>query len=273
MSDDATTPMTHPEELLATYVGGSLEPSDREAVEAHLAVCETCRQEMEYATAARAALVALPELQAPGLAEGGLAALGVGVSPAQPADLAERRAGRIAREPAERWHRLAWSAGLAAAAVVAAVFLFTGGLFDGDQRASAPAGRDAGSEAAAPQPLEIVQGGDHDPDSLDALAGRLAASNDQSATLASSPATTRVPAEGTEDAPGEVAEVTACVRAGAALGSGVAPTYLEEATFQGAPVYIGAFVVGPENGGRAHLELVAVTRDDCQPVYFARQNL
>lgn len=273
MSDDPTSPMTHPEELLATYVGGSLEPSDRDAVEAHLAICGSCRQEVEYATAARAALVALPELEAPGLAERGLAALGAGVAPTRPADLADRRAGRKAREPAERWHRLAWSAGLAAAAVVAVVFLFTGGLFGGDQRASAPGSPDAGVEDAAGPPLEIAQGGDHDPESLDALASQLASSTDQGAALASPAPASRASEADPQDAPGVVGRVTTCVREGAALGPENAPTYLEEATFQGAPVYIGAFVVGSESGGRAHLELVAVTIDDCQPVYFARRSL
>jgi anti-sigma factor RsiW len=272
MSDDTTPSMSHPEELLATYVGGSLEPSEREAVEGHLAVCDACRREVEYATAARAALVALPELEPPGLAEGGLAALGVGVGPAQPADLAERRAGRAAGAPPERWHRLAWSAGLAAAAVVAAVFLFTGGLFGRDQQASAPASRDAGSEAAALQSLEIVQGGDRDPAELDALARSLAASADDR-LLAASPTPVGAPGEESEDASSEIGQVIDCVREGAALGPEIAPTYLEEATFEGAMVYIGAFVVEPENGGRAHLELVAVTADECQPVYFARQNL
>lgn len=265
------SPLTHPEELLATYVGGSLEPSEREAVEAHVAACGPCRQDVEYAAAARAALVSLPELEAPGLAEGGLAALGVGVSTAQPVALAERRVGRKSRDPGERWHRLAWSAGLAAAAVVAAVFLFTGGLLDGDHQASAPASREAGSEAAAGQPLEIVQGGERDSEALDALARSLASSG--AALLSASPAPASPPSAAVEDASGTVGAVTTCVRQGAALGPEIAPTYLEEATFQGNPIYVGAFIVAAQGGEEAHLELVAVTRDDCQPVYFARQSL
>jgi hypothetical protein len=257
--------MSHPEELLAVYVGGSLEPAEREAVEAHLATCAACRVEVEYAAAARAVLRELPELEAPGLAAGGLAGLG--------GDLAERRATRAARDRSDRWMRVAWSGGLAAAAVVAVVFIFAGGLFRGGGE-DAATGPNAGAPAAESQ-IAIVQGGDRTRESLDALARSLAQSTDRSATLSGQPgAATPVPSpEGPVAADAVVEEVVACVREGAALGAEVAPTYLEESTFEGAPVYVGAFVVPAEEGSGSHLELVAVTRDDCQPVYFARQNL
>jgi hypothetical protein len=270
MSDHPSSPMPHPEELLAAYVDGSLGPSEREAAEAHLAVCGSCRQDVEHAAAARAALLALPELDAPGLAERGVAALGATAASA-PTDLAERRRGR---PWGERWGRVAWSAGLAAAAVIAVVFLVTGGLFNGEDQAATTAGPE-GPSTASGQPLEIVQGGERTPAELDALAKVLASSSVDRAALASSPPSP-APMEPTAeagDASGTVGAVTTCVRQGAALGPENTPTYLEEATFQGAPVYIGAFLVTPEGGGPAHLELVAVTRADCQPVYFARRNL
>ena len=67
--------MPHPDELLAGYVDGSATPGERRIVEEHLAGCATCQEEVELAGAARAALVALPELGAPGLAEAGVASL------------------------------------------------------------------------------------------------------------------------------------------------------------------------------------------------------
>jgi hypothetical protein len=268
MSDDPSSPMTHPEELLAAYVGGSLEPSQRDEVEAHLASCGSCRQDVEFARGARAALLALPELEAPGLAEKGLAALGVEAK--APDDLAERRRGR---DWGERWGRVAWSAGLAAAAVIAVVFLFTGGLFGGRDQAESPTAAESGFGAAADGPLQIVQGGDRDPEELDALARTLAASSAGRAALVASPRPVGPPADDVREPSGPIEEITACVRQGAALGPEIAPTYLEESTFEGIPIYVGAFIVAPVSGGRAHLELVAVTRDACQPVYFARRNL
>ena len=41
--------MTHPEELLAGYVDGTLSAKDRVAVEAHLAACSRCSREVELA--------------------------------------------------------------------------------------------------------------------------------------------------------------------------------------------------------------------------------
>ena len=58
---------THPEELLAGYVDGSAAPDERRAVEAHLATCGRCREEVDLAMSSHAALASLPELAAPGV--------------------------------------------------------------------------------------------------------------------------------------------------------------------------------------------------------------
>ena len=57
--------MTHPEELLAEYVDGSLQQDERTAVDAHIAACERCRDEVASARRARTALSALPEADLP----------------------------------------------------------------------------------------------------------------------------------------------------------------------------------------------------------------
>jgi len=254
------TPMTHPEEQLAAYVDGSASPPERDAVEAHLASCALCREELELARSARSVLSVLPELEAPGLAADGLAALR---RPPEPIPIRESRA--------RTWERLAWGTGLAAAAAIAAVFLVMSGFLsdgDGDFEAAGPAA------TSAPEQAVVQQGGDHTADSLAALARSLAAEaraaedSDTGTVLrgdeAGAPAATRAAA---------AEEIVDCVQRGAGLGPGVQPSYLEEATFQGAPAYIGAFLVPGAGDSPGHLELVAVSRGECQPLYFARETL
>ena len=57
--------MTHPEELLAGYVDGTLSAKERDAVESHVAECARCSREIALATSARSALRSLPEVPAP----------------------------------------------------------------------------------------------------------------------------------------------------------------------------------------------------------------
>ena len=57
--------MTHPKDLLADYVDGSLEAAARASVDAHLAECPRCREEVGHAGAARAELRRLPQVEAP----------------------------------------------------------------------------------------------------------------------------------------------------------------------------------------------------------------
>jgi len=95
--------MTHPEELLAEYVNGSLSASDIASVEEHLAACTACSADVSRARAARSALGFLPEVPAPdGVASRAL-------------DAAARPEGRPG------WYR--WLGAGAAAAVVALVLL------------------------------------------------------------------------------------------------------------------------------------------------------
>jgi anti-sigma factor RsiW len=57
--------MTHPEELLAGYVDGSLRQAERATVDEHLTGCGLCRGEVQMAGQARAKLGALLEQPAP----------------------------------------------------------------------------------------------------------------------------------------------------------------------------------------------------------------
>jgi hypothetical protein len=57
--------MTHPEELLADYVDGTLSAQEQAAVEAHVAGCPRCSRETALASSARSALRSLEEVPAP----------------------------------------------------------------------------------------------------------------------------------------------------------------------------------------------------------------
>jgi hypothetical protein len=114
--------MTHPEELLSGYVDGTLPDGERAVVDAHLATCATCRDEVDLAHEALTALESLEEQPAPFGLTGPV--------------LAE--AGRRFERRGAVWQRVQWGAGLAAAAaLVLVVALNLSG--DSGQRATEPA--------------------------------------------------------------------------------------------------------------------------------------
>ena len=66
--------MTHPDDLLADYVDGALADAERAGVDAHLATCARCRDEVALAGRARSALKEMPLAEAPaGIASRALA--------------------------------------------------------------------------------------------------------------------------------------------------------------------------------------------------------
>ncbi len=96
--------MTHPEDLLAEYVDGALADDQRAIVDAHLATCARCREEVEAAGRAVSALAALPEEPVP------LGVTGLVV--------AEAERSRTAARQRPAWERFQWAGGLAAAAAL-----------------------------------------------------------------------------------------------------------------------------------------------------------
>ena len=123
--------MTHPEELLAGYVDGTLTQPERAVVDAHLDSCETCRDELHLARAAVVALGFLEEVPVP---------FGVtGPVLAEAGKRFERRRDVV-------WQRVQWVAGAGvAAALVLVVALNMGGERASDLGAAAP---DAASTGA-----------------------------------------------------------------------------------------------------------------------------
>jgi anti-sigma factor RsiW len=99
--------MTHPEEQLSGYVDGTLGTDERAEVDAHLATCATCREEIELSTRAVTMLRELPEMPVP-----------FGTTRPVMAEAGKKRTSRTRRS----WGgRTQWAAGLAAAAVLVAV--------------------------------------------------------------------------------------------------------------------------------------------------------
>jgi hypothetical protein len=249
--------MTHPEELLADYVDGTLNDEQRAVVDAHLPGCATCREELELARGAVAALARLQDepvpfgVTGPVLAEAGR---------------------RFERHRVVVWERLQWAAGLAAAAaLVLVVALNIGGGSDRDGAASLESTTAADAEAGAVAPegedgqgpiafrgLEEQEDVDYDD------AGILALAQD------AVPIVTGQTAPATED-------LTASARAAddalACIEASGAPTVgdprdtlirLIAAEFEGAPAYIAIYAESPGAGQPADQVVVwAVDQQTC----------
>lgn len=126
--------MTHPEELLSGYVDGTLPNEERAVVDAHLATCATCREELELAHEALTALEALEEQPVPFGVTGPVMA----------------EAGRRFERRGAMWQRIQWGAGAAAAAALVLVVALNLSTGDSVDRANAP--RDGDVEDAAGPP-------------------------------------------------------------------------------------------------------------------------
>ena len=251
--------MTHPEDLLADYVDGFLPQGERESVDAHLASCERCREEVALARAAVGALAEVPQVEPPG----GVASRA----------LREASAGRRAGPP--RWYRLI---PVAAAAVVLLVLVITIPRLGGGKAAStnaAPETADNVSGAAAPAqgagaevPLEVQNGADYDADAIKALASSLGGSAAHVPGVPENPID-RVPAASTQ-----ALAARACILPAVRVLPDAHLLRLIAATFEGTPVYIAVFEEGP-GGGKPPTKITVwvVRRDDCSILSFAEQRL
>jgi hypothetical protein len=248
--------MSHPEDLLADYIDGTLPPDERAVVDAHLADCAVCREEIGLAGRAAAALAALPEEPVP---------LGL-----RPPILAEAR-----REAAPRphgWERYQWAAGLAAAAclLLVAVVLgpqLIGGSTDEEGAARAPsaemeAGDDATLGAGTTGTLQVeVLERDLDDRDLRRIARE---------TAKVAPATPVA-----EDAVAFLApdEAISCLAAsGATMDERDVLVRVIEADYLGTPAYLGVFHEGPGGGEPPNKVVVwVVSRADCAILTIASQ--
>src|SRR5215211_825922 len=103
--------MNHPDTLLAEYVDGAVADVERRDLEAHVATCARCRQEVALARAARSALRSAPPVVAPP----DLGDAAIRAAAGAPTDLDRARE----RRSPTRW--IAAAAGVAAVVVLLAV--------------------------------------------------------------------------------------------------------------------------------------------------------
>jgi hypothetical protein len=248
--------MTHPEELLAGYVDGTLSGAERAAVDAHLASCDLCREEVELSRAAVAALAALEDepvpfgVTGPVLAEAGR---------------------RFERRRTLVWQRLQWAVGLAAAAALVAVVAVSLGR-GGDE--SLRAGGDAVVEAPAPAEGEAALG-----QALPGLERQRGVGYDDAGVRSLARSAVTAAEEGATD--GAIAyappdEALACLREGGAPldEPGDVLVRLIEAEYLDTPAYLALFLEGPGAGQPAdHAVVWVVATEDCRILTTASQRL
>ncbi len=253
--------MTHPEELLAGYVEGTLSARERVAVEAHLAGCSRCSREVELAHGARTALRSLTEVPAPqGVASRALE---------------EASGTRLATGGAPRWYRFAG----VAAAVAAGLLVFTlvlphignggGATSEASQAKDQGAASSAreGAALAAASAIEIRHV-NFDDASLTALTSsyRSPAPAASGAGTASAPAT----AFGTQ---AQTSKALACIVKSAPNQKGELQTLIR-ARFKGTPAYLAVFTEGPGAGQPADTVTVWVFgTTDCGILSFSSAQL
>jgi anti-sigma factor RsiW len=260
--------VSHPDDLLADYVDGTLDERARADVDTHLLGCERCRDEVRLARTAKVALVELEDRPVP---------LGVtGPVLAEAGRRFERRRG-------VSWDRFQWAAGLAAAAalvVVVALNVGDGGSETTPSPAAAGTGATgaAGAEASdatasAPLPffgLEQQLDVNYDDEGIRAVASEAAGAVEAAeGGEAAGPL-----ASGAEDSAQRTGDAKGCVRQSGLQGPRDVLIRLIEAEFEGTPAYIAVFAEGPGAGQPPdHIVVWVVATDDCSVLTSASQRI
>jgi hypothetical protein len=257
--------MTHPEDLLAGYVDGTLADRERAVVDAHLPACETCREEVELSRAAIAALSSLEEVPVP-----------FGVTGPVLAEAGKR----FERRRAAAWGRVQWVAGAAAAAALVLVVALNLNLGDSQEETrSGTVAADAGATgstggAEAPEAAPAFAGLERQPEVSYDDAGVRSLAIDEAAGQRSS-ALTSAGGEGTQFA--DPAAAIACLRKAEAPVDEAATDQLVrliEAKYQGTPAYLAVFLESPGGGQPPDRVVVwVVSKGDCEFLSGVQQNL
>jgi hypothetical protein len=264
----------HPDILLAEYVDGTLAPDARAEVEAHLAGCDRCREEVTLAEEARTALARLPEVPAP-----------------QGLTFAVRRRSR--RPAAPRIARVIAAAAAAAVLVSGGVVVVQGfrteeqpatGGAGGEVPAEAPGARQETEAAEAPGALAADQSAvptysesdrDYDQDDLVTLGRRFRddARTAIQAGLAPSASEFFEDFELAAFTP-RVREAIDCSLREIPPEQLLVPFSIEAASFQTEPAYVAAFLQGPTPDlPYDRVVIWVVARDSCALLSLATQRL
>jgi anti-sigma factor RsiW len=248
--------MTHPEELLAGYVDGSLSAKERAAVDAHAAGCPRCSREIELASGARSALRSLEEVPAP---------TDIGAPAIQEAG---GHSATAAGGP-PRWYRVGGIVG----AVAAGLLVFTlvlphvgqsddsGG---GDQRELSAAEPDTGAaKFSAASGIEISQE-NYDNTSLTALISTYARAAEDASAGAGAAGGAPAPNALATGGKAQVDKALACIVQSAPGETGDLQRLIK-ARFEGTPAYFAIFTEGPGAGQPADTAIIWVfATDDCR---------
>lgn len=264
--------MTHPEQLLADYVEGTLAERERALLHEHLSTCAICREELELARNAVSALAALEERPVP-----------LGVTGPVLAE-AERR---FERRRTAVWQRFQWGAGIAAAAALVVVVALNVGGNSADPAIRAEGGRAgmAASEAAAePEQLDVIEKRDRNYAEADvrefaeqaARTARVGDNGEEAAPPAGNAFGGGSAADATMAAGATVDLVTAapaieCLRSAEVPLDDPGDRLLSiiEARFARTPAYFAALLDSPGTGQPADTVIVwVVDRRDCQILSF-----
>jgi len=250
--------MTHPEELLAGYVDGTLSLSERGVVDAHLPGCAKCREELSLASAVVPTLASLPEVPVP---------LGV-TGPV----LAEAR-GHATSRAGSRFGKVQRVLGLAAAAALVLVIALNLPNFGGNSTQRAE-GQGGAVPATAPSPLTKDAVGleqrnvNYDTDSVQALAKTAADAAKETFSASDSGAT------GTALAAASDVAIGCLQRSGAEFSSSSRLVELIDARYRDTPAYLGVFVQSPSAGKPAdHAVVWIVAKQDCSFLSAASQQI
>ena len=249
--------MTHPEDLLADYVDGTLDDAQRAVVEAHLPGCGSCRQEIALAREAVAALGAIEDEPVP-----------FGVT----GPVLSEAGRRFERRRAVVWERLQWAAGVAAAAALVLVVALNVGT-DGEggpdtareetaaadgAQAPAEAGTSESSPAFAFRGLEEQESVNYDDAGIRALA--------QDAVPIVAGEALAVAGDTAPTAPAD--DALACIEAsGAPTVNDPRDTLIRliDAQYDNTPAYIAVYAEGPGAGQPADRVVVwVVATQDCR---------
>lgn len=257
-------PDTHPEELLAGLVDGSIGDGERAVVEAHLATCEACREEIELARGAVRALAELPDEPVP-----------LGTMDQVTAELG-RRMRRPGRTP---WaSRLQWAGGLAAAAALVAALVVTLPRLGGESARRAVGG---GGGAAAPAlsqvpspeastarvQLEDQSSVDYDAARLESLSSSVAAE----AVSGAGDAGVEAP---TDLIPAATGDAEACLAEAASPTPNDRLVRLITASYEGTPAYLGVYLESPGAGQPPTKVVVWVAaKQGCRILAFSQRSL
>lgn len=251
----------HPEELLAAYVDRSLADEALEAVERHLAECESCREDVRLAEAARERLRELPEVDVPATTR-------------RAAAQALDREGSAELGGAGRRDPRRWLAGLAAAAVIVGLIAVALPRLSSSDSAgtSAAARSEEVPNAAMPTPggsgplIVERQDMDYEPADVAALAA-----DEAGAKAAGAADEAAAPEQAQARQPPGAEQAIQCVRRWASAAQGAIPVRVIEATYQGKPAYLGVARQTPPGETSDRILVWVLARDACELISFTQR--